>query len=64
MEALKVQYSEDKGKITTYDAKLRQLYYSNGQYVTATTVYNGQFYVFNATGNLDQGKTYKLRYSK
>ncbi len=49
MKALKVKYSGDKGKITTYDAKLRQLYYSNGQYVTGIAVYNGQFYAFGVT---------------
>ncbi len=61
MKAIKVKYSSNKGKITTYDKTLRQLYYSNGQYVTGIAVYKGEFYAFDTTGNLDQGKTYRLR---
>lgn len=61
MKAVKVKYSSNKGAVTTYDPVLRQLYYSNGQYVTGTVVYQGEFYAFDQTGNLDQGRTYKLR---
>ena len=61
LKAIKVSYEGEQGPITTYDPLLRELFYRNGQFVTGTAVYQGQFYAFDQTGNLDQGRTYKLR---
>lgn len=60
LKAVKVHYSQPKGKIVKYDRDMGSLLYANGQTVTGLVVYKNKFYQYDTTGVLDQERSYKI----